>query len=346
METQACLTDADLSRLWEDDLDADRRAALEQHLTTCPRCRARWDQLCEGARYAASAFRRAMAAPPGGECPSRETLRAYLDHTLGADEAQDVDAHLTACPECSDRVAEILEARGPEAEDAFRRYLARRLLDLLVAVPEEADALAATLRSPPEAPTAATPDVRLPLAKPATGAALPLAAATGEGFSEQVLRQADPPFEIHLVQFGDQLRVTVRPLEAESPYRDCLARLVFLEGDTRRFARVVRVADGEGRCLLPPDQTHALRPEREHLAARLEPLVTLEDLAGTGPDAYLPILERLLRHQNPAIRRHTVEILSVVRGPAAGPIIQPLAEDPDDSVRAAVQKTLARFPSP
>ncbi len=346
METQACLTDVDLSRLWEDDLDANRRAAMEQHLTTCPRCRARWEKFREGAASTASAFRRAMAVPPRGECPSRETLTAYLDHTPEADETQDVDAHLAACPECSDRVAELLEARGPEAEDAFQRYLARRLLDLLVAVPEEADALAATLRSPPDTPAPPTPDVRLPLAEPATGAALPLAAATGEGFSEQVLRQEDPPFEIHLVQFGDQLRVTVRTLEAESPYRDCLARLALLEGGTVRFARVVRVADGEGRCVLPPDETHALRPEREYLAARLEPLVTLEDLARAGTDAYMPILERLLRHHEPAIRRHAVEILGVIRGPAAGPIIRPLADDPDDSVRAAVQQTLARFPSP
>lgn len=346
METQACLTDVDLSRLWEDDLDADRRAALEQHLTTCPRCRARWDQLREGAASATSTFRRAMAVPPRGECPSREVLTAYLDRTLGPDEAQDVDAHLAACPECSDRVAKLLEDRAPKAEDAFRRYLARRLLDLLVRVPEEADALAAALRSHPETPAPPTPDVRLPLAEPATGAALPLAAATGEGFSEQVLRQEDPLFEIHLVQFGDQLRVTVRTREAESPYRDCLARLVFLEGDTVRFARVVRVADGEGRCVLPPDKTEALRPEREPLAARLEPLVTLEDLAGAGADAYTPILDRLLRHQDPAIRRHAVEVLAVIRGPAACPMIRPLADDPDDSVRAAVQQTLARFPTP
>ena len=53
MNTDVCLSDADLGRLSEGDLSRTERAAFEHHVEACSPCRARWERVAAGARYVA-----------------------------------------------------------------------------------------------------------------------------------------------------------------------------------------------------------------------------------------------------------------------------------------------------
>ena len=218
-----------------------------------------------------------------------------------------------------------------------------RILRLIAMAPEEMDGVM-TLVEPVQvqaAPSGQT--ITLPMLRPTQAGPLRLAAATGEGFTEQVLRQDEPPFEFQLVQFGMQLRITVRAFGEDSPHRDCLARLRLREGDDVGLSRGVLVEKGEGRCTLEPDEVRALQPERQELTVRLEPLVALSQLVALGEEAYVPILTRLLAHEQPEVRGSAVQVLVQLRGPAAIPLIRPLVEDEDEGVQAAARRVLSRF---
>jgi len=92
--------------------------------------------------------------------------------------------------------------------------------------------------------------------------------------------------------------------------------------------------------VLEPEETTALRPEEGHLRIQLEPLLTLEQLAAAGAEAYVPILKRLLDHDDAPIRRHAVEVLARLLGPEARSLVEPLQRDPDEAVREAVANAL------
>ena len=180
--------------------------------------------------------------------------------------------------------------------------------------------------------------------EPAEGQDRRLAAATGEGASEQTLTQEEPPFIFELFQFGDQVEITARPQEKGSPYENCLARLELCEDGNCVWSQVILVDKGEGQCVLEPDDTRRLRPQQKHLPIRLQPLVSLEQLASAGSSAFMPILRKLLKHKDPEIRYGTVQVVGRICGTEARSMIEPLAEDGDEKVRLAVKKLVGQLP--
>jgi len=344
MNTHICISDADLARLWDGDVTGQERQDLEQHLQSCPRCRARWEQMVAGARRLETLFGSRQMRKQ--DCPSEELIAAYLADALSAVERQAIEGHLARCPSCSQMVAwarEVLigyEREGPVWHD---RFAARQVLRLVARVPEELDNLLQAVEGERPSTGAPTQIIKLPMVAQSAQTVQRLAAATGEGFAEQILRQDAPAFEFHLVQFGQQLRITARPIGEDSPYEDCLARLKILEGEACRLSQIILIEQGEGQCLLEPEQVRLLQPESKGLTIRLEPFVTLEQLAAAGSEAYVPILERLLKHDAPQIRRAAAEVLARICGPRACALIERMVDDEDGQVRATVRGILKRF---
>lgn len=298
---QNCISDADLSRLWEDDLKQLRQQQLQQHLDSCPQCKSRYEQMSAGAGWLETLFSK--------------------------------DAGLQ------------LEKDFAEKGDAWwSEYAAEQIFGLLAQVPEQIDYFC-------EIPgVKTTPFVRsdavidLPIFQPTEGEVKRLAAATGYGFAEQTLRQEQPPFEFHLIQFGEQLKIEVSTIEENSPYKHCLARLELSGQDTCLLSKILLIDKGKSQSVLSPDDTHRIKPQQGHLSIKLTPLVTQQQLIEAGSEAYAAILTKLLEHNEPAIRCNTVKVIARILGTKAPSLIRPLANDKSEIVRTAVQKALKRFP--
>lgn len=343
MNAQTCLTDADFGRLCEGDVTAKQRGVFERHLQACSKCRARWEQVAAGARYVEGVLSGAKAAGARTKCPSQNLLARYLDDSLDAAEKRLVKRHLAECRTCHEQVQAgkwLSDAYAEEGGEWWNQYVGQQILRLVARAPEVLGEVLAAAKVGQAADVRSEAFIRLPILEPAEAAPLRMAAATGEGFSEQVLRQDEPPFEFHIVQFGEQIRVTVRALDETSPYKDCLARLRLFEGDSCRLSRYILIEDGQGQCSVEPEEARAVRPQKRSLRVDLEPVVGVEQLAAAGGEAYVPILERLLKHGDAGLRTHAVEVLARIQGPKAGPLIEPLAGDPDESVRAAVRRAM------
>ena len=341
MNTRTCLSDADLSRLWEGDVTPGQKRSFERHLAECPHCTARWERMCAGAEHALSAFRRHQQSPREEVCLPEAVLKQYVDQGLSPDEQRGVDDHLRHCSRCEQRLADLfVDAYAREGASWWAVYIGRQILRLVIRVPEEIEHLLERVQASAASPVTSRATIRLAILAPAEADAQRLAAATGEGFAEQVLRQEEPPFEFHLVKFGEQIRVTARALGEESSYRDCLARLRLFEEDTCRLSRFVLIERGQGRCALDPEEVRSLRPDQQHLVVKLEPLFTAEQLDDAGVEAYMPILTRLLKHDDPGIRRGALEVLARIRPPETRRLVEPLADDLDESVRSAARKVL------
>ena len=342
MNTQTCLSDTDMGRLWEGDTSPQERRDFQSHLETCADCNARWKRVAEGGQYLAGLYE-AAAGVSVGSCLSDEQMAAYVDNALNAADKQQAEQHLAQCEQCSEAVRviqELSETGEQEAEQWWSQHTGRQVLQLFVHVPEAAEQLTEAISParPFVAPSEQT--VATTILEPTQAATRRLAAATGEGFSEQVIRQQSPPFELHLVRFGQELQIDVRALEADSPYRECLARLELLEDDICKLSRVVVVEDGQARCRLSPQETAACRPDEQTMTVRLVPMVTVQQLDEAGMEAYVPILTKLLDHKEPQIRCHAAQVLARVCGSAAQTHIEPLLHDQDEAVRSTVRKWL------
>jgi len=348
MNTQKCISDADLARLWEDDVTPQEKQALQQHIEICPDCRTRWQQMSAGAQHVETLlFETARKARMKGECLSDDLLAGFIDETLGPEKRYTVEDHLTKCSLCRETLADkFTDAYAKEGDTWWSQYVAHQILGLLVQVPDQIDHLLEALNITTGSPVQSEAIVKLPMLEPAQSEARRLAAATGEAFFAQTLRQEKPAFEFELVQFGEQVRISARSLGDDSPYKNCLARLELFEGVLCRCSRIILIDKGEGECVLEPEEARGVRPQQENLAMKLVPIVTLDQLASAGSDAYMPILGKLLRHEEPKIRCATVEVIARICGPQAQSLIKPLADDEDETVRQAVKKALNQFPQP
>jgi len=342
MNTQTCICDADLARLWEGDVTPQEEAALHAHLQACPRCRQRWEQMSAGARRIESVFGISGEVPQAA-CPPKDLLEGYFEGTLAPAEKRALEDHFGQCRQCQEALADILAADyAREGHLWWARYVGSQILGLLAQVPEEIDRVMEEigLEAPPGTPPQKV--IKLPTAEPLEPTRQRLAAATGDGFSRQELHQDEPPFDFEVVWFGRQLRVTVRAAGEEAPCGDGVATLL-LEGSGQPLCRVVLIEQGEGRCVFGPEETSGLSSEAGKLAARLEPILTLEQLAAAGEKAYEPFLGRLLQNESPQVRRSAVQVAARIFGPSACTLVRPLAADQDEGVRSAVRRILAQF---
>lgn len=348
MNTQKCISDADFARLWEDDVTPQEKQALQQHIEICPDCRTRWQQMSAGAQHVETLlFETARKARMKGECSSDDLLAGFIDETLGPEKRYTVEDHLAKCSRCREALAEkFTDAYEKEGDTWWSQYVAHQILGLLVQVPDRIDRFLEDLNVTVALPVQTEAIIKLPMLEPGHSEARCLAAATGEGYFVQTVRQDKPAFEFELVQFGEQVRISVRSLGDDSPYKNCLARLELFEGDLCRCSRIILIDKGEGECVLEPEEARGVRPQHENLAMKLVPIVTLDQLASAGSEAYMPILGKLLRHEEPKIRCATVEVIARICGPQAHSLIKPLADDEDETVRQAVKKALNQFPQP
>jgi len=343
MNLQRCLTDADMGRLWEGDMPTTERSNIELHLETCQHCRERWERISVGTRCLEAAFKTHGKSPPQKTCPSTDLLVGFLSDMLDEEEKRLVETHLSACEPCREVVSSARHwDQDYEWEDDqwWARFIGRQVLGLIAQVPDQVEELLSVVKAddvPIETPAEA---ISLSGLQPLKQAEQRLAAATGEGFSRQTLRQNQPPFEFQLVKFGDEVRITIHTLEKDSPYNDCLAKLAFYEGGVCKLSRVVLVDNGEGRCILDPPEVCTLRPDKEQLKLKLSPIKTLEEFANAGSEAYLPILKKLLRHNHSKIRRGTVQVLARLGGQEAVSLLKSQLDDKDETVRTEARKAL------
>jgi len=346
MSTRKCISDADIGRLLDDDVTSQEKQSLHEHIETCLLCRTRWQQVSTGAGQLDNLFALTVKkAQTPDKCLSENVLAGFVNQTLGKTERCKAEHHLAQCSCCRDRLAsKFAESYEKEGNKWWSEYAASQMLGLLALAADQIDGLVEFLSIETSQSVHSTTIIKLPLLEPAQEQARRLAAATGEGFSVQTLRQQEPPFEFELAQFGEQLRITARPLQKDSPYDNCLARLKIFERDVCRWSEVILIDKGECKCVLEPEQTHNLRPEQVHLTLRLEPIVTLEQLVASGTQAYVPILKRLLKNKDPEIRSAAIKVAARIYGPEANSLIEPLIDDKDEMVRQVAKEALNRFP--
>ena len=346
MNTQKCLTDTDLGRLLDKDLTPQEQQTFQHHIDGCPACQARWQRISGGARHVEALLAKAASqARQSRACLSDEMLTGYAGDTLDAADRRMAEEHLFECPRCREALADrFTESFATDGDAMWSEYVADQVLRLFAKIPERIDSLLEILEGTREQPPASPQTITLPLFEPADSEARRLAAATGEGLSEQVVRQLEPPFEIHLVQFGHQVRIGVRAMGEDSTYDNCLGRLELGETEAFEHSRVVLIDKGQGQCILDQADISALRPPNERPGVRFVPIVTLAELTAVGEKAYEPMLVQLLHHEDPKIRNPVIEVVARIYGPRARPMIMPLTEDKDESVRLTARKALARFP--
>ncbi len=347
MNTQKCLSDADLGRLWEGDTTPQEKQVLQQHIETCPDCKKRWQRMSAGARHVEQLFLKAAdRSSATGQCLSTDLLKGYIGQSLGSEQVKTIEEHLTLCSRCRDVLADkFFDSYVIDGENWWSQYVGRQILSLLARLPhEEIDELLEASKVTPAVSLQSGAVIKLPVLEPVEGEARRLAAATGEGFSEQTLHQEEPPFVFELVQFGEQVQITARPQQENSPYENCLARLELCLDESCIWSQVILVNRGEGQSVLEPEDARRLRPQQQHLTIRLQPLVSLEQLSSAGSGAFMPILRRLLKHKDPEIRYGAVEVVGRICGTEARSMIEPLAEDEDEKVRLAVKKLVGQLP--
>jgi len=347
MNTEKCLSDSDLGRLLDGDFDAQDIRALKQHIANCPSCSGRWQRLTDGVQYVENLLSGAdKKSKATDDCLSDETITEFVNQSLEQQQKQAVESHLIRCVHCRDAMAErFSEIYQSQGHTWWRQHVGRQLSALfsLLSISEiEEITEQLTDTALPQGRSDAV--IKLPLTEPVVTRSRRLAAATGEGFSEQTLRQEDPPFEFHLVQFGEQLRISCKSLKQNSPYNDCLAKIELFEVDNLRWSQVVLIERGQSRCVITPDQMDNLRPEKTNLVVKLQPVATLEQLSSVGSQAYKPILEKLLHHKEAKIRRGAVEVVARIYGTEGRQLIEPLVKDSDQTVSQAAKKALNRLP--
>jgi hypothetical protein len=329
------------------DTTPDEKKAILQHVEVCAECRENWEQVSAGAQHVQNLLSKAASkAKETLKCLSEDQISQYAANKLDPHSRQIADRHLDQCSRCRDAVAlKYAEAYEKEGGAWWNQYVEEQLLSLLSLLPQaELNEIIDELETAPAQSGLTGQVIRLPILEPARAEAMRLAAATGKGFSSQTVRQDDPPFEIELVQFGEQLRMTIHSLAEDSSQKECLARVNFLEQDRCQLSMVVLIEDGRGRCIVQPDEVRKLRLDQESLSLRVELVDTIAKLAEAGAEAYVPILERLLRHEDPNIRRSVVAVTVRVCGPQGRALVEPLANDKDESVRSAVKKAMDQFP--
>ncbi len=159
-----CISDADLSRLWDGDVTPEERQVLQQHLDTCRNCRDRWEQMAAGAHDIDAVF--GIPASSSDRCLPLDVLAGYLDETLDPAEKTAVDSHLDRCKECREAIERIQQASRAfdfEGDAWWEKYSACQALQLAVHAPEVARELAELATS--SAPSASGSDnvIRLPV---------------------------------------------------------------------------------------------------------------------------------------------------------------------------------------
>ena len=347
-----CFTDSQFVQIWNRDATPEVLAGYQAHLDACNTCRQRWEEFSQKANWLSNRMavnRQQSERKTAGPCPDPERLAEYTSGVLSATDAQAVEQHLQHCFMCASQVCDVLLDVWEEehsSSNAEVRTTAASVLWLVSHMPQSPHWVRSLTSKAPRRLMHFRENIQLPVMMPHAQRAQRLAAASGDGFSEQVIRQTDPPVTIHLTQFGQELRITVRVEPSVSAYTHCLAELKFLEGDLCRLTRVVLIEDGRGRCLIDPDSVLAALPQQQPFQVTLDPILTLEDLETAGTSAFIPILEKLVMQPQPEIRGIAIKLLGQTTDPVARALLQRLSQDPDSQLATWARQALQAKPRP
>jgi len=344
MNTQKCISDADLNRLSEGDLTSQEKRTLLEHIKTCPDCKARWEKVCTGSQYIDEMiFETAAKAQGQDQCLTDQQITAFALEDMNEIERQNAQNHLARCPRCREALSAIFVEDYEEGQSWWSLYTAEQLLALFAKLSaEEVDAIASELKAGPVS-VRPTSIINLTILKRTAAA---LAAGTGEGLEIQRLHQDEPAFDFELIKFGEQFRIIAQSREKSLIYQNYLAKLEIIEQERPRFSRVILIEAGQGQCILEPDQIKDLRQEGGDFSLRILPLITREQLDAAGPEVYTAILTKLLEHPDSKIRCGAIEVIARICGLQARTLIEPLAEtDKDQMVRETATKALNRIPT-
>lgn len=344
-ENTPCLSDSDLVRFRNQDLSGPELTAFQKHLSSCPACSRRWEDYSKDADLVAETLRKPhpRSSAPIGPCLSDEQVAEYVGRVMSAKDTEAVERHLKGCRSCAAQVRSAqffcweAEHGGLIQESSVGP---EKLLELVSRAGPSGSMRQALRAGQPGSPVLFTEPIRLACLASKVDAAQRLAAASGEGLSEQVFRQDQPPFEVHLVQFGQELHVTVQVGEVASPYTDCLAELRLLQDDRCVLTRIVLIREGLGRCVIDPSAIEQARPDRQAVKLAVQPLLTASQLAAAGTPAFVPILEQLLEQDNVEIQQAALKMLALIGGPQATDMLKRACGDASPSVRATAQKAL------
>ena len=340
-----CLSDSDLVRLRNQDLSELELTAFQKHLSSCPTCSRRWEDYSKDADLVAETLRKPhpRSSVPVGPCLSDDQVAEYVSRVMAAKDTEAVERHLKGCRSCA---AQVRSARffcwEAEHGELIQESSAGpgKLLELVSRAGPSGSMRQALQAGQPGPSVLFTEPIRLACLAPKVDAAQRLAAASGEGLSEQVFRRDQPPFEVHLVQFGQELHVTVQVGEAASPYADCLAELRLLQDDRCMLTRIVLVREGLGRCVINPSAIEQARPDRQAVKLSVHPLLTASQLASAGTPAFVPILEQLLDQDDVEIKQAALKMLALIGGPQATALLKRACGDASPPVRATAQEAL------
>ncbi len=324
----SCLSEETIEALVAGLLDeADRCRALA-HLRQCPACR----EAVGDTTLVWQALDPIFAAESRDRCPSAEQLDRYLQGTLSGAEARQVQEHLATCVRCA---ADLQALRAPAPGPA-----ATRVIPLLHATAKGHPAVQRWTRESVDRVFRLPEPVRLTSLAPGADRQQRLAAATGQGFTEQRLTADASPYELEIVQFGEEIRLTVSLTDPNVPAAEGIVRVVLAEGDEVRLERLIAIQEGRGGCVLTPDEVRRCAPQQEPLTARVERLDAWRMLRDAGTAAVAPAVVELLAHADAAVRRAAIALLTEAGAVQVLGAIAACQEDADPSVRAAATRAV------
>ena len=340
-----CLDDETMEALVTGFLDEPARAEAVAHVRQCPACRETLQQTLTVYR----ALDRVFAEETREDCPSGAELARYEAGELDVPEGQRIEAHLKTCVRCAADLHELQKTApaSPVAEqpgpDDRRFAVATEAIPVVCAAAVDEPSIAAWAEESVQMVYKFPEAVSLPCFVPQAQQQRRLAAGTGKGLRRQDLDTRDSPLQVELVQFGDEVRLTVGAGEEGSQYADSIVRLVLAEGEKVRLTRLIPLRNGRGSCVLSPEEVLACTPERRALVASVEVLDAQRMLRAAGKAAVVEALVGLLAHADPSVRRSAIDLLAESGATGRLDAIAALKTAPDETVRSAASRAWRRL---
>ena len=127
MKAKNCISDADLGRLLDGDVNASQRQLLQEHIESCSDCRARWQRVSRGSQYVDS-----LLAETATGCLSEEQLAGFVEGTLNKHAKNAAEDHLLRCQRCSEALAaKFTDAYTQQGDKWWSEYVGGQMLSLL-----------------------------------------------------------------------------------------------------------------------------------------------------------------------------------------------------------------------
>ena len=295
------------------EMTGEERSAFEQHLSTCEACR----ELVKKHRLLKDTLQD-MAPHVREGCPPENVLVDYMEGTLEAEQAEEVEEHALICDICLPAVREVRRWR------LLHLWGLRALAQLLGSGLLEVSLL---------------PEGRRIFAyrEPVTEVAAPrtagrLAAEEAPGFRREVKVEKGAPFRATLERMGDLFRLTLKALHDD--FRWCLVKFRLNRADACVYEGVISVTEGEGSVTFKPSS------EMHGCVLGVEVVTSEEALEALGRQVMVQVLGRLLKHADVEVRRAAVRLLAIAGTPEAIALLREARSDSDEEVRRIASETV------